>query len=81
MESVILTSTIEASEKRDIATVDIPGAFLQADMDIIVHMKITGTMVDILVQLQPSKYKKFVLMENEKNVLYLQLKKALYGTL
>jgi hypothetical protein len=76
----MLTSIIEASEKRDIATVDIPGAFLQADMDEIVHMKITGTMVEILVQLQPSKYKKFVLMENEKNVLYVQLNKALYGT-
>jgi hypothetical protein len=81
IESVMLTSIIEASKKRDIATVDVPGAFLQADMDEIVHMKITGTMVDILVKLQPSKYKKFVLMENEKNVLYVQLNKALYGTL
>jgi hypothetical protein len=81
IESVMLTSIIEASEKRDIATVDIPGAFLQADMDVIVHMKITGTMVDILVQLQPSKYKKFVLTENEKIVLYVQLNKALYSTL
>jgi hypothetical protein len=81
IESVMLTSIIKASEKRDIATVDIPGAFLQADMDVIVHMKITGTMADILVQLQPSNNKKFVLMENEKNVLYVQLNNALYGTL
>jgi hypothetical protein len=72
---------IKESEKYDIATVDIPGAFLQADMDEIVHMKITGTMVDMLVQLQSSKYKKFVLMENEKNVLYVKLNKALYSTL
>jgi hypothetical protein len=59
IEFVMLTSIIEASGKRDIATVDIPGAFLQADMDEIVHMKITGTMVDILVKLQPSTYKSF----------------------
>jgi hypothetical protein len=62
----MLTSIIKSSEKRDIATVDIPGAILQADMDEIMHMKITGTMVDILVELQPSTYKKFVLMENER---------------
>jgi hypothetical protein len=81
IESVMHTSIIKESEKYDIATVDIPGAFLQADMDEIVHMKITGTMVDMLVQLQSSKYKKFVLMENEKNVLYVKLNKALYSTL
>ena len=30
MESVFLTSVINAKEKREVATVDIPGAFLQA---------------------------------------------------
>jgi hypothetical protein len=44
-------------------------------------MKITDTMVDILVDLQPSKYKEFVLLENGKRTLYVQLNKALYGTL
>jgi hypothetical protein len=51
IESVMFTSIIEASEKRDIAKVDIPGGFLQADMYEIVRMKITGTMVDIMVLL------------------------------
>jgi hypothetical protein len=39
-----------------VATVDIPGAFMQADMDETVYMKITGTMVDMLVEIEPSKY-------------------------
>jgi hypothetical protein len=44
-------------------------------------MKITGTMVDILVNLQPSKDERFVMVENAKKSLYVQLKKALCGTL
>ena len=81
IESVMLTSIIDASEKRDVATVDIPGAFLQASMDEVVHMKITGTMVDILEALQPLKYKEFIMFEKTKKTLYVQLNKALYGTL
>jgi hypothetical protein len=57
IDSVMLTSIIEASKKRDIATVEIPGAFLQADMNVIVHMKITGTMVDILYSYSPQGIK------------------------
>jgi hypothetical protein len=65
---VLLTSIIKASENCDVATLDIPGAFLQADMDEIVYMKISGKMVDILVQLDPSKYNKFVVTEKTKSV-------------
>ena len=41
-ESVIITSVIDAYERRDVATVDIPGAFMQADMDEEVHVRLTG---------------------------------------
>jgi hypothetical protein len=34
IESVMLSCVIDAMERRDVATVDIPGAFMQADMDI-----------------------------------------------
>jgi hypothetical protein len=33
IESLLLTCVIDATEERDVATVDIPGAFMQADMD------------------------------------------------
>jgi hypothetical protein len=81
IESVMLTCTIDAHEKRDVATVDIPGAFMQADMDDVVYMKMEGTMADLLMRLDADHYKDFVVMEGNKKVLYLQLKKALYGTL
>ena len=81
IESVMLTSMIDAMENRDIATVDIPGAFLQTDMDELVYMVIRGKLVDALLQHNYSKYQKFVVYKNGVKTLYVKLKKALYGTL
>ena len=81
LESVMITSAIDAKEGRDVATVDIPGAFMQAEMDELVYMKIEGSMVDLLVELEPEKYKQFVTFGTKGKILYVKLKKALYGTL
>jgi hypothetical protein len=51
IESVMLTSIVDAMEGRDVATVEIPEEFMQADIDEVVYMKISGTMVDLLVEL------------------------------
>jgi hypothetical protein len=77
----MLSCVIDAMEKRDVATVDIPGAFMQADMDETVHMKMEGKMAELLVRIDPKLYRKHVQLENGKQVLYVELKKALYGTL
>jgi hypothetical protein len=42
IETVMLTSIIDAQEGRDVATVDIPGAFMQVDMDDIVRTRFEG---------------------------------------
>ena len=44
-ESVMLTATIDALEGRDVAVVDIIGAYLSADMDKKVHVVFRGTLV------------------------------------
>jgi hypothetical protein len=62
-----------------VATIDVPGVFMQADMKDTVHMKLEGTMADLLINLAPEMYKKFAYKYNGKTVLYV--KKALYGTL
>jgi hypothetical protein len=77
----MLSCVIDAMERRDVATVDIPGAFMQADMDETVHMKLEGKMAELLVRIDPELYRKHVQLENGKQVLYVELKKALYGTL
>jgi hypothetical protein len=67
IESVIITSVIDAFEESDIVTVDIPGAFLQAEMDEIVYVRMTDTMVDILSSID-SKYGNYTTQKGKKNV-------------
>ncbi len=81
IEAVMLSATIDAMEERDVATVDIPGAFMQADIDEVVHVKFEGEIAEMLVKLDPKLYRKYVKDENGKTVLYVELLKALYGTM
>jgi hypothetical protein len=65
----MLTGVIDAHEGRDIMTCDIPNAFIQALMPEIktgeerVMMKITGVLVDMLVELNPEQYEPYVVYE------------------
>ena len=67
------------------ATVDIPGAFMQSNMEgKDVHINLEGKMVDILSKISPSlymKYTKYTSLENGRKVMYVKLKKMLYGIL
>ena len=60
----MISCVIDAKERQDVATVEIPGAFMQADIDEVVHMKFKGTMAELLVKLDPNKYEKFIELEN-----------------
>jgi hypothetical protein len=77
-DALMMSMVIDAKEKRDVATADVVGAYLNADMPDFVVLKLVGSAVDIMCMVNP-KYKKFVTHENGKRVLYLQLLKALYG--
>eukprot|EP00957_Ditylum_brightwellii_P043642 3308607-Ditylum_brightwellii.AAC.1 len=81
IESLMLSCLIDAKEGRDVAIIDIPGALMQADIDEIVHMKFEGTMAELLTKLEPKMYRKYLQDEKGKPLIYVQLKKALYGTL
>ena len=65
--TVSVEAPINAKEGRDIATVDIPGAFMQADMDEIVHVRWEGAMKDLLVKLDPKLYRKYIVNEKGKS--------------
>ena len=77
-DALMLSLMIDALEERDVATADVVGAYLLADMDEFVLIKLTGDAVDIMCKAN-AKYRPFVAMESGKKVLYLQLLKALYG--
>jgi hypothetical protein len=77
IESVMLSATIDAMEGRDDATVDIPVAFMQADIDEVVHVIFEGEIAEMLVRMDPRLYRKYVKDKNGKAVLYVELLKAL----
>jgi len=80
-ESVFLTSMLEAHEGRYVVTLDIPGAFMQTEIDELIHIRMVGEMVEQLLNINREKYEPYVAMEKGVKVLYCKLKKALYGTL
>jgi hypothetical protein len=81
-ESVMITATVEAKEQRDVATIDVPGAFMQTDNHNTEHVRMVGAMADILIRTDPGKYQEFA-TKNKKGqtVIVMRLKKALYGTI
>jgi hypothetical protein len=79
--AVFLTAVVDALEGRDVAIADVPGAFMQVDMDEIVHVRFTGIMVEKLLEIDPEMYSPYVVYEGKQKVMYVELLKALYGTL
>ena len=78
----MLSCTIDAKEGRYVIVTDIPGAFVHADMEDQVHMLLEGTIAELIIKLDPSMYRKYIWHSQKgKLMLYVQLKKALYGTL
>ena len=83
LESLFVSLLIDAYEGRDVATYDVPGAYLQARLspkenDERVLMKLRGSFVDIMCEVNPS-HTKNVVYENGKKVLYMEILQAIYG--
>ena len=52
---------IDTMEVREVATVDIPGDFLQTDYDKgNIHIKLEGAIVTLLEDIDPEYYKDFI---------------------
>ncbi len=77
-DALMLSLMIDAFERRDVATADVVGAYLLANMDDFTVLKLSGDAVDIMCKVN-TRYQDFVTQEKGTNVLYLQLLKALYG--
>jgi hypothetical protein len=60
-------------------TIDITGAFLHANNEDYVIMKMVGTLAELMVKTNPKLYRKYVVIKKGCSVLYLRLQKALYG--
>jgi hypothetical protein len=72
-------TTIDAKEQRKVVTINITRAFIHADSDDYVIMKMNRTLAELMVKTDPKLYRKYVTIEKGQQVLYLCLQKALYG--
>jgi hypothetical protein len=83
-EAIIITGVIDAKQKRDVMTLDIPNSFVQTEIspdgDKIIMM-IRGQLVDILLELCPGVYNDYVIDEGKHKIMYVRMLKALYGML
>ena len=84
-ENVFVTSTIGAFEGREVALVNISGAFLHTDVDPVddtVHILLKGVLAELMVNVDPKLYTKYVTHDNKGDtMLDVEMKKALYGML
>ena len=85
-ESHLITAVIDAKQGRDVMTADIPNAFVQTEIENKPDgertiMKIRGQLVDMLTNISPEEYQDFIQEEGNQKVLYVKMKKALYGML
>ncbi|CAJ1929729.1 unnamed protein product [Cylindrotheca closterium] len=66
---------IDAHRGRDVMTMDV-----RKEGEDRVYMKITGMMVQILIDMAP-EYRKNIVLENRKRVIYVRVLRAIYGML
>ena len=68
---------IDAKEQRAIAILDIANAFLHAENDEKIPMLLRGRLAEMMVQVDPSMYRKYVTyLPNIQAMLYVRLSKA-----
>ena len=70
-------------EGREVATADIPWAFLQTKYDKgDIHIKLEGDMVNLLEEIDPEYYKYLIYTnKRRRKCMYAESNKAIYGTL
>jgi len=75
-QSVFVSLNEAATERRNISTIDVKGAYLNANLkDVTVHIRMQKDLVKVLIDLYPH-YQPFVRADGS---MILRVKKALYG--
>jgi hypothetical protein len=79
VDLTFITATIAAIEKRKVRCYDVPSAFVNTDVDEDVLMVQKGELADMMVQIAPQVYIKYVMVDRKGTpILYVKLQKALY---
>eukprot|EP00804_Cyclotella_cryptica_P010749 CCRYP_005527-RA/>CCRYP_005527-RA protein AED:0.26 eAED:0.17 QI:0/0/0/1/1/1/3/0/840 len=81
-DSLMITAAIDTVELRDIVTLDIPGAFLHADLDEDVIMVLRGELAELMAKVEPKLYRPYIITTSRgESILYVKMQKAMYGLL
>jgi hypothetical protein len=64
-ESTFITASIAAHEHRKVRCYDIPSAFVNTDVDEDVLMVLKGDLADMMVQIAPQVYRKYVTVDKK----------------
>lgn len=84
LAGIMLTCMIDTYEGRDVATVDIPGAFLQTKLpkgEDEMHVILDGRLAELLAKVSSETYQEYVHHRRGQAYIYRKLNVALYGTL
>jgi hypothetical protein len=77
--STFITAAIAANEHRVVRCYDIPSVFMNTDMDEDMLMVLKGELAEMMVQIAPQEYRKYVTVDRKGTpILYMKLQKALY---
>ena len=80
----MLTGMINTFEKRDVATVDIPGEFLQTKMpkgEDDVHVILDGQMTELHANIAPETYQEDVHQRQGQAYICCRVNDSIHGTL
>jgi hypothetical protein len=76
---LLLILMSDAMENWDVAIADVAGAYLHAKMDDFMVMRIVGREAKLMCSLNP-EWKQYMILDKwGRTMLYMHLKKALYG--
>jgi hypothetical protein len=73
LESVFVTSTIDARENREVVTTNIPEALLHTKNEDYVVMQMNRTLAKLMAKTDPKLYRKYLVDKKGKKVLYVRL--------
>ena len=81
LEGLITTLVIASMEERHVISLDVPGAFLQAELpeDKFLLLRLSGDFVDIMCQISPEHKNNVTVDKKGRKVIYMRVVRALYG--
>jgi hypothetical protein len=80
--TVATESLFLSCERRTVVTSDIPGAFMQTDVDEVTYVRLEGPLASLLAKVDPNLHEKCLECDTKgKPIMHVKPKKALCGTL